>query len=1483
MKKFRHIINAIVWTLIGLYVVVMVMANIPMIQSLVGEKLASIVSRKLGTEVHIGKVSFGFFNRIVIDDVSILDQKGRNLFRSTRMSAKISYMDLMQGHIIVTSAQLFGLDANLYKANANEKTNFQFVIDSLKSKDATPRKAFSMAINSLIIRHGKITWNQLDKPQKAVFDPNHIDISNISSHIIINTLGSDSLNVNVKKLALKEASGIQLKSLSIHVAANKKIFSINNLHIALPNSEINVPFIAGNLSTAKRFKAIISESHVLLSELTPFVPQFKGIDRSVVFKSTLSGSNNILNISNITVKMPTARSKVLLHSPSDMSLSANGNFNFNLSSLLWKVKVNLLTINTNGLKDMASEVPDALTKFKALKFNGSIGGYGKKMNVKGNILSDVGNAKVDIRKNGDDINAHLQASSFNLAQILDDKRFGLLSANVSGHGNIKKKQIIANGSIGRFDFNQYAYHNIDFDGSFINGITNGKIVFSDPNLSAEIAGSVDILSKDRAVNINANINKLAPSKLKMFKGRLSDANYAGIINADLRGKDVNSASGHFLLSNFTMKSANIDYSLDSLRIQTGGSLQRHYVGVTSDFGDAIVYGRFNYTNLPQVIKNVIVSKLPSITNLVPFKYEPLDDNFSVVANINRSDWAHAFFNIPLDIRDTLHLSATMSDNGKALNATISAPDLIYSDYHLKNVKAKVNTINDQLHANVSLTNIRNEFVGTDLNLSALAGDDRLQATLSVDNHARKDRLRGSVSSFISFRKDEERNTLAELNIQKSNFSVGDTLFEIHPSTVVYSKNRLAVNSFSITSGSQSLLLDGVASQSNTDSITAIMHNINVSYVLDLVNFHSVEFSGDASGTAHISQIFSNPTANSQLRVDNFRFINGRLGTLHANVNWDSDESQIDIDAVAKDTIAGKQPKPRYTFVKGYISPKRNYIDLGIKLKDTRAELVEGLCSSFLKNMDLTGNGDLRVWGDLKKINLTGKVRAHGAVTVSPLGTRYTIPHALVNFTENEIQFANDSVYDSNGNIGIIEGAIHHQHLGRMTYDLNVEAQNLLAFNFDGSDGSSFYGRVFGTGNASIKGRSGEVDIDINMRPELNSEIVYDISSPENIGSQDFIHWESRDSIGDFAVKTSFPIMPVSSTHDSAAIAGKAEIQQQYNTSVQTPDIPTDIHLNFLIDANPNATLRLITDRTSGDYITLNGAGTLRATYFNKGGMDIFGTYTVDHGVYRLTIQNIIKRVFEFTQGGTIVFGGDPYNAILNLKAQYPIASVSLSDLQVGRSFSSNNIRVNCLMDISGTPASPRVDFNLDFPTLSQDQQQMISSVINGEEEMNQQVLYLLAVGRFYSRGTNNAGSQSYNQTSLAMQSILSGELSQQINNVLGAVMKNDDWNFGANISTGDEGWNNAEYEGLLSGRLLNNRLLINGQFGYRDNANATQSFIGDFDVRYLIVPSGNFSVHVYNKTNDRYFTRNSLNTQGIGFILKKDFSSLRDLFRLKKK
>lgn len=1454
MKRFRHIANGLIWLIVGLYFLLVIMVHIPMVQSAIGSTVASAIATKLGAPVSVGKVDVGFFNRIIIDDVALLDKRGKQMLWVSRLSAKFSYLDLMRGKISITSAQIFTPKLNLYKENAQAKPNFQFVIDSLASKDTTKNEPINVAVNSLIIRHGRVSWNRLDAPTKSNFDTNHLNVSDISSHIIINMVGGSLLDVNVKKLSMKEASGLDLRSLSFRAKGDDGKYTVEGLKVELPNSEVNIPQFSLSSKNGVSYSGSISDSHVLLSDISPFVPLLKGIDRQTFISSAFEGSDKGLRIKTFDLSVNRNRGAASLKSQSDIRLNASAFIIKGNAVTSWKADVKRLEVSAGGMKLFAGKIPEALLRLNTLQYKGIVRGEGSDVAVEGNLISDAGNATVNLTKTGDNVKGHVFTKSFNVAQVLADEHFGLVAADINGEGNIKAKVFSGKADVTRFDYNKYSYRNISLDGIYNKGNVDGKGSVDDPNLKIVINGSADLLAKEMKAKLTADVSEFHPSELHLFNGRLANANYRAQISADFTGNNVNTASGSIAVRNFSMESAENNYQLDSLTVKAGHSQQGHYVLMDSDFGKALLYGKFDYASLPQSFENAIVRRLPSIANLAPLKFKSLNTNeFSLHAQIYKSDWAKPFLNIPLDIRDTVHVSASVSSIGHSVDATISARELLYGDYHLKNIKSTFKTDGDMLYIDSRLTNMRNDYVGTDLSLNASAGNDKLKAAVSFDNHAVEQRFRGTVESDIAFGKTHDGKTEGVLNFHQSQFHVGDTLYTVHPSTVVYSKNRLEVNNLVVGSQGQSLIIDGVASASDKDSLLVNLDKVNVSYLMDLINFHSVEFAGAASGNAYVSKLFSHPDVHGNIRVDDFRLIGGRLGTLYANVGWNGELGQIDIDAVARDTIQNsKSGKGRNTFVNGYVSPKRNYIDLDIGLHESRAEFIGNLCSSFLSDVDLSGNGNLRVWGDLKSINLTGDVTAHGSVSVTPLGTHYTLPHGKVHFIENEIEFMNDSIYDDAGHLGIIGGALHHQHLSHMTYDVDVEARNLLAFNFDGSDGGSFYGKVNGTGRATIVGRPGEVNINVDVTPEQGSEIVYDITSPESLSSQEFIHWESKADL------TNQPNKP-----------------NQSNPS-NPIDIPTDIRLSLSINATPNATLRLITDKASGDYITLNGSGALRATYFNKGGMDIFGTYTVDHGVYSITIQNIIKRVFEFAQGGTIVFGGDPYSALLNLKAQYPIASVSLADLQVGRSFSANNIRVNCLMDITGTPASPKVDFSLDFPTMSTDAKQMVFSLINGEEEMNQQVLYLLAVGRFYARGGNNAGTQS-NQTSLAMQSILSGQLSQQINTVLSNVMKTNNWNFGANISTGDEGFNNAEYEGLLSGRLLNNRLLFNGQFGYRDNANATTSFIGDFDVRYLIFPNGNLSVHVYNQTNDRYFTRNSLNTQGVGFILKKDFGSLREL------
>ena len=117
-----------------------------------------------------------------------------------------------------------------------------------------------------------------------------------------------------------------------------------------------------------------------------------------------------------------------------------------------------------------------------------------------------------------------------------------------------------------------------------------------------------------------------------------------------------------------------------------------------------------------------------------------------------------------------------------------------------------------------------------------------------------------------------------------------------------------------------------------------------------------------------------------------------------------------------------------------------------------------------------------------------------------------------------------------------------------------------------------------------------------------------------------------------------------------------------------------------------------------------------------------------------------------------------------------------------------------------------------------------------------------------------------------------------MSNVVGS-----NWSFGANLRTGETGWSELDVEGLLSGRLLNNRLLLNGNFGYRESYYSTNNFIGDFDVQYLLTPNGGIALKAYNQTNDRYFIQSSLTTQGIGIQFKKDFNRWKEFIQSNKK
>ena len=112
------------------------------------------------------------------------------------------------------------------------------------------------------------------------------------------------------------------------------------------------------------------------------------------------------------------------------------------------------------------------------------------------------------------------------------------------------------------------------------------------------------------------------------------------------------------------------------------------------------------------------------------------------------------------------------------------------------------------------------------------------------------------------------------------------------------------------------------------------------------------------------------------------------------------------------------------------------------------------------------------------------------------------------------------------------------------------------------------------------------------------------------------------------------------------------------------------------------------------------------------------------------------------------------------------------------------------------------------------------------------------------------------------------------------MINSNKWSFGFDLRRVDEV--NMEYQVDLLYQP-NDRWIVNGNFGYRDNNNNIEDYnqyITDVDIEYLLTQSGKLRLKFYNHTIDRMAQlRTAKNTQGAGVVYKEDFDGVIDMFR----
>ena len=1485
MKILKHILNIAIWSLLGLYLLIILTFSIPAVQEYLGKRAANVLAEKLGTSVSIGRLKYGLLSHLTLYQVDIKDQRGHDMLKAGRISAHLDILPLTEGKISISTAQLFGARAQLYQQDSLAKPNFQFVLDSLASKDTTSASTLNLRINSLIIRHSSVSYDRYDLPETAgTLNTNHLKVSDISSHIILKALSEDSLNVNIKRLSFKEQSGLNIKRLSMHFEGGRHSSRLTDFVLRMPGTNIQLGDIKANyrfrddhfVTPSLHYSGSIQPSTITLSDLACLLPSLNTFQSTLSLAVNFNGEGERLNVPMLNIGSTTG----------DIGINIGGWVKDLRDSLpTWNADIHDLALSaktvsfiSENLQGQRIQVPQELVRLGNIHLKGHANGKGAStIQTHNQLQTDAGSVNMEMAIDEKrHFNGHIDTKDFNLKKVLDDDQFGILSTDIELSGQLPDHQpliVKADGVVHQFEFKGYNYQHINIDGLYSPTDIHGHASIDDANIGVMVDGSIIQTGKKHNVKLEATFANLSPKAINL-SDKWGEARFFGDIKADFLASNLNDAVGTFDIIDLSMQGHRASYDLESFHIESGYDGDIHYVTMTSDFGEASIRGDFDYQTLPQSFTNFISTRMSTIPGLPPVDHST-HNNFSIQATIRKSDWIQHLLRTPFYLTKPITLQGSLNDERQQIFMECDIPQFFYEDKRYDNAHISILSPINTLQYDVSITKHYDDTDDMDLQVMGSVHNDQLSATLQWNNHA-EEPTSGRITAMAYFDRSYADTQTAFVKLASSQMTIKGKSWDILPATITYAgkSKALKINGFSIRHGKQYLTIDGTASENKSDVLSVKMRDLDIAYIVDLVNFDAVSFSGKATGNGTLRAVLGDLEADAKIIVKNFEFEHGRMGILDAIVKWNTEKEQIDIQATAVDSRAK-------TIIGGYISPKRDYLDIDIRAVGTRLEFAKSFTETFIDDIQGYVDGNVKLSGSMSALNLYGDMILNGKAHVTTLNCTYEMQNDTLLLTRDNITFKNCALYDIYGNKAVLTGGIHHNDLTNLTYDVYLDARNLLAYDFKTFGDATFYGTAYADGTVAIHGRENSVLIEADITPKRGTEFVYNAASPDIITDQEFIVWGSKDE---------------STNAHLQKTAAKVDETAETPELTQRADMRTDVRMNLRINATPDATIRLLMDERTNDYITMRGSGDLQTSFYNKGSFNIFGTYRISEGTYGITIQNIIKKNFVFKEGGTITFGGDPYDARLNMQAQHTVNGVSLSDLNVGKSFS-NTVRVNCLMDISGQPRAPIIDFDLDIPNVNSDEKQMLRSIINSEEEMNQQVIYLLAVGRFYPQGANNANEEEtagQSKTSLAMQSLLSGTLSSQLNDVLNRVIKSNNWSFGANISTGDDGWNNAEYEGIINGRLLNNRLLINGQFGYRDGTttttgstakatSATPSFIGDFDIRYLLLPNGNLAFKVYNQTNDRYFTKSSLNTQGIGIIMQKDFNGLPDLFSTRKK
>ena len=1469
--------------------------SVPVIQKSIGTRAEKELSNLLGTPVRIGKVEFYPFNRIALTDVNVKDPSTcRDCLHVGHLGLGVSLSEsLWNRYPVITYAELLDVSIHIQRDSLSAPLNISPIIERLKGTDTGKETPFHLAVNMVVIRRSAISYDVTNIPERedGVLDPYHLRINDLRADLRAPYISNTSVSAQIKRLGASDQSGLTLSSLSAQIDMSRDAMTIGNLSFTLPNSQLQFDDITLNGSPlVKEWKPLsqtpisinlLPGAHISTEDISPLLPILHGIDRTLnlQLRSTVTADN--IDIERLSLSDTENNGNIEFKGDISDFLNGFDSSTTNVRSVNIALDINSI-INTLGNSPTPSlqKIGSTLTRYSSLGVVNLLG-HGnlsvKDVRFDGSLTTLCGDIDFDsctifraseiapVLISGKLLIGDLNPSGLNsqlqsLTKLSATADFDLKierNGDIYGTSNLKCNEL---------EWDKSIYYDLSASADFSGNTIDASFESSNPGMDFRINAGGDIRGQAPINHLHAELNDIKLSTFVTSK-RLSPYSLKTTIDATVQGRHPDDMTGIIDIDQFTLTPIPNETTLTPVSI-THASLS----SVINDSLKTLTFdstpinlslkGRYTYASIISDVKGLISNAFPSVIPHTINHPGDVKSDAALEINLHPDTTFYPFFGLPIEVIYPISLKASTDSQQNTAELTLDAPYLKQKDKLIENTSvAALLSGSSQSSALSFTTRVPTKNGPMDLHILSDGSNDSIITAIGWNIDA-PTTFKGDISLATNFNRIENSPLETTIKMLPSRLIFNDSVWTLNHGSVKILPGRIDVSNLGASRAGQSLSINGTAGADSLNRLEVHLDHIDLDYVFStLALSDAVNFGGIATGVIYGDALLSHDPVlyTPDLHVEGITYNHCTFGDADIHSRWDNNTHAITIDA----DIVGADNN--HSTISGNIEPLNSRLDFTFNATKAPASFMLPFMQAFTSQVDGFVSGKARLFGTFKDLDLEGDIYAEDlSLKLDFTNTVYTVSDS-VHIRPGSITFEDVIIKDRYDKTARLTGHVGHSYFHDPTFKFNItDAKDLLVYDVkEGSTPDPWYGTIYGNGGATVTGVPGKIDIDVKMNTAPKSIFTFVLSDEEVSVEHDFVTFRDRDR----------------GRRDSLAALDPTPLivkQLRDRVKIESEGAPTVYDMKFDVGIDSLATLELVMDPNGGDKISAHGRGNLLMRYASDGDLTMHGEYTLSRGTYRFTLQDIIIKDFNILAGSRITFLGDPYAAQLDIRASHSIKA-NLSDLDESfledRALTSTSVRVNALMYIRGDMRHPDLKFDLSFPTLTADTERKIRSIISTDEMMSQQILYLLALERFYTpeyMGQTAHGGE--------LVSVASSTLSSRLSSMLGEL--SDSWTIAPAIRSDRGDFSDVQVDVALSSQLLDNRLLFNGNLGYRDKSLNNNSFIGDFDIRYLLNRSGSIQLKAYNRYNDQnYYLKSALTTQGIGVVFRRDFDNIFSFLR----